>query len=221
MLNDNHNNIIILYTFSLLSLITLFKYYFNEPEKPVYIKYRDILYGTKSFITVKNKKYNLTYEEINWIGIKNISKYCIDRGIPMENFIDLGCGNGKTLVYAIQNGFTNAKGTEIVQDKYNNAINAREKMDSYMKDKIKLSNNDMFELKPDYFPPDSVIFINNLTFSESTNQELIKHLSKVTPNGIIVILSKIPNNLYKFKLIEQLVVPMSCNSKSKCHIIKK
>lgn len=199
MLNYNHDNMIILYAFSLLILIKLFKF----------------------FIAGENN--NLTCGEINRTSIKSISMYCIDRGIPIENFIDLRCGNGETLVYAIQNGFANAKGTEIVQDKYNNAMNVREKLDSYMKDKIKLSNNNIFELKPDYFPPDSVIFINNSTFSESTNHELIKHLSKVTPSGIIIILSKIPNNLYKFKLIEQLDVPINSNLKSNSnyHVIRK
>jgi SAM-dependent methyltransferase len=153
--------------------------------------------------------------------MKNISNYCIDNGIPRNTFIDLGCGNGKTLAYAVCGGFKDAKGSEIVQARYDYAMKAREKMDNYMKDKIKLSKNDIFDLKPDYFPSDSVIFISNLMFPEPTNQELIKHLSKITPASVIIILSKLPSDLYQFKLIEQLNVPMTWNSDSKCYVIKK
>jgi predicted nicotinamide N-methyase len=229
--NNDDNNIMILYAFILLMIITLTMHYFNiineinELREIKKINYIEILYGTNSFITVKNDKlgdqYNLTYGELTWTGMKNISNYCDRKGILKENFIDLGSGNGKSLAYAIYGGFKNAKGTEIVKERYDYAVSAREKMDYNIKNKINLSNSDIFELNSNYFPPNSVIFISNIMYPNKTNQELIKHLSKITSKGVIVILSKLPNNLYEFKLVEELNIPMSWDLNSKCYIIKK
>ena len=219
--------IFIVYYFSIIDKLNNLKKLTKIPKHkpPVNIDDIEILYDTKSFITVENNKinnkYNLTYGELTFIGMKNISEYCDRKGIPKENFIDLGCGNGRTLAYAVYNGFENAKGTEIVDDRYKYAINAREKMDDYMKNKIELSHGDIFDLNSEYFPPNSVIFISNLLYPKKTNQELIKHLNNITPKGVIIIISKLPNNLYDFKLIEQLNIPMSWESKSKCYIIQK
>lgn len=200
-----NNNITIIYIFSLLIIMSFISYYFNIFIDINRIKKIETLYSTESFITVKNNelgdKYNLIYGELTWSGLKNISKYCIDKGISRKNFINLGSGNGKSLAYAIYGGFKDAKGTEIVQARYDYAMKTREKLDKYMKNKIQLSKKDIFELKPEYFPKDSVIFINNLMFPEPTNQEIIKYLSKVTPANVIIILSKLPSELYQFKLI--------------------
>jgi hypothetical protein len=224
MLNDK-NNITILYILSLMIIMSFVGHYFNIFNDINRIKKIETLYGAESFITVKNNelgdKYNLTYGELTWSGMKNISKYCIDNDIPRKTFIDLGCGNGKTLAYAINSGFKDAKGSEIVQARYVYAMKARDKLDQYMKDKIQLSKKDIFKLKPEYFPKDSVIFISNLMFPEPTNQEMIKHLSKVTPANVIIIISKLPSNLYQFKLIEQINVPMSWNPESTCYVLKK
>lgn len=224
MLTDK-NNITILYIFSLLIIMSFIGHFFNIFNDINRIKRIETLYGSESFITVKKNelgdKYNLTYGELTWPGMKNILKYCIDKGIPRKTFIDLGCGNGKTLAYAIHSGFKDAKGSEIVQARYVYAMKAREKLDGYMKDKIHLSNKDIFELKPEYFPKDSVIFISNLMFPEPTNQEMIKQLSKVTPANVIMIVSKLPSDLYQFKLIEQINVPMTWNPDSNCYVLKK
>jgi hypothetical protein len=224
-LEKNNDTNTIIYIFGLLVTLSFIGYYFNIIIDINRIKKIETIYNLESFITVNNNelgdRYNLTYGELTWAGMKNISSYCENKGIDKKTFIDLGCGNGKTLAYAINSGFKDARGAEIVQARYDYAMKAREKLDNYMKDKISLSKKDIFELKPEYFPPESVIFISNLMFPEPTNQEMIKHLSKTTPAKTIIILSKLPSNLYDFKLIEQIGVPMSWNPDSKCYILYK
>jgi hypothetical protein len=100
-------------------------------------------------------------------------------------------------------------------------MNMRKKLDSYMKDKIKLSNKDFFKLDPSYFPPGSVIFISNIVFPKQTNQKLINFLSKNTPSDVIIILSTLPDNLGKFQLIEKIELPMSWSINSKYSVLKK
>jgi hypothetical protein len=184
----------------------------------------DKIFNNNSFITVPNNfygDYNLTYGEITWEGMENISKYMELKDWSKNTFIDLGSGNGKTLVYALLNGFKEAKGTEIVKTRHKYAMNMRKKLDSYMRDKIKLSNKDMFKLDPSYFPPGSVIFISNLVFSKDITQKLINFLGENTPSDVIIILSSIPDDLGKFKLIEKIELPMSWSVDSKCAILRK
>ena len=184
----------------------------------------DKLFGSDSFITVPSNTYNdynLTYGELTWEGMENISNYMELKNLSKNTFIDLGSGNGRTLAYAILNGFTEAKGTELVESRHNYAMNMRNNLDSYMKDKIKLTNKDLFKLDPSYFPPGSVIFISNLLFPKETTQKLINFLSENTPSDVIIILSSIPDNLGKFKLIEKLELSMSWSPNSTSYILSK
>jgi hypothetical protein len=206
-------------------IILLIGYLFTSNNKVKVDKLKvDNIFNTNSFITVPSNtygNYNLTYGEITWEGMENISKYMELKDWSKNTFIDLGSGNGKTLAYALLNGFKEAKGTEIVKKRHDYAVNMRKKLDSYMKDKIKLSNKDMFKLDPSYFPPGSVIFISNLVFPKETNQKLLQFLSKNTPSDVIIILSSIPDDLGEFKLIEKIELPMSWSKNSKCAILRK
>ena len=206
-------------------IILLIGYLFTSNNKVKVDKLKvDNIFNTNSFITVPSNtygNYNLTYGEITWEGMENISNYMELKDISKNTFIDLGSGNGRTLAYAILNGFKEAKGTELVKNRHDYAMNMRKKLDRYMKDKIKLSNKDMFKLDPSYFPSGSVIFISNLVFPKETTQKLINFLSENTPSDVIVIMSSLPNDLGKFKLIEKLELPMSWSSNSTSYVLSK
>jgi len=208
-------------------IIIMIAYLLTNKNENIYKKLEKVekLFSSESFITVpKNntdQNYNLTYGELTWNGMENIGKYMELKDLSKNTFIDLGSGNGRTLAYAVLNGFKEAKGTEIVEARHNYAMNMRKKLDGYMKDKIKLSNKDIFQLDPSYFPSESVVFISNLLFSENTNQKLINFLSENTPSNVIIILSSLPNNLMKFKLIETLELPMSWSKNSTCYVLAK
>lgn len=131
---------------------------------------------------MKGEEYNLTYGELTYEGMENIVKYLLkSKKLKLNDstFIDLGCGNGRTLTYALMCGFKQARGTEIVEERYECAIKKRELLDSSIKDHIEISNLDIFKLPNDYFPPNSVIFISNLLFPIETSEKIINFLSKM------------------------------------------
>ena len=66
-----------------------------------------------------------------------------------------------------------------------------------------------------------LIFISNLLFPLDTTQKIIKFLSDNTPADTILIVSRLPNNLYQFKLIETLAIGMSWDKNSRCYVLKK
>jgi len=209
----------------LLILFSCLSHYINRFCFENKLRKIEELFTSESFITIDNNKfgpdYNLTYGELTWEGMENISKYMELKNWNKNTFIDLGSGNGRTLAYAILHGFKEAKGTEIVQERHEYAMKMREKLDEYMRDKIKLSKTDLFKLDPSYFPPGSVVFISNLVFPEKTNQKLINFLSEIAPDGTIIILSALPNNINNFKVIEKIDAPMSWSKTSQCYVLRK
>lgn len=219
------NNRLILLIFILFLLFSLA----SETVTILVLKYKlklvEELYGPEGFITVDNKskgdQYNLTYGELTSKGMGQIVKYLEAKGVkPKETtFIDLGCGNGKTLAYAAVYGFKQARGAEIVEARYDYAERKRAQLEERMRERIRLTNSDMFNLPKNYFPTKSVVFVSNLVFPDETNQKLIQFLSEITPAETIIIVSKVPNNLYKLKLIEKINVPMSWATNSECYVL--
>ncbi len=220
-----YNQKILVFGFVIIVLLSFLAHFINKFCFENKLKKIESLFGAESFITVDNKKlgpdYNLTYGELTYQGMDNIGKYLELKDWPKKTFIDLGSGNGRTLAYAILNGFKEAKGSEIVQARHEYAMKMREKLDDYMRDKIKLSKSDLFKLDPSYFPTGSVVFISNLVFPEQTNQKLVNFLSKTTPSDVIVIMSALPKDLQNFKVIETINAPMSWSKDSKCYVLAK
>ena len=218
------NQKIIIFGGIIIILISVLAHFITRLCLENKLKKVDSIFGLESFITVDNKQgsgNNLTYGELTYQGIDNIGKYIELKDLQKNTFIDLGSGNGRTLAYAILNGFKAAKGTEIVEERHKYAMEMRDKLDDYMRDKIRLSKSDLFRLDPSYFPTGSVVFISNLVFSEETNQKLIKFLSETTPSETIIILSALPKDLYNFKVIETIDTPMSWSKNSQCYVLIK
>ncbi len=219
------NNKLLLLFFIILLLVSLG----SETVNILLIKYKvklvEEIFGPEGFITVDNKlhgdQYNLTYGELTGQGMEQIVKYLKKSNIkPSETtFIDLGCGNGKTLAYGLVYGFKQARGAEIVEARYAYAEKKRAQLEQRMRERIQLTKSDIFNLPKSYFPSKSVVFVSNLLFPDETNQKLIKFLSANTPAETIIIVSKIPNNLYKLKLIEKIPVPMSWAANSECYVL--
>lgn len=211
--------LLVLIIFAVFSNITS-KYFISKQLETI-----NKLYGPESFIKVDNKslgnQYNLTYGELTGPGMEQIVKYLKSKNIcpSSKTFIDLGCGNGKTLAYGLVYGFKQAYGAEIVEARYSFAERKRSQLEERMRERVQLTKSDIFNLPKNYFPAGSVVFVSNLLFPEETNQKLINFLSEVTPADVIIIVSKIPNNLYKLKLIEKIDVPMSWASNSKCYVL--
>jgi SAM-dependent methyltransferase len=212
-----------MYRYFIIILILSILFYLCFEKKQEGPSIEEVYLGD-SFISVDNmgkgKEYNLTYGEITEDGIKNIINYLKENNISVSTYIDLGSGNGRSLAYAIKNGFSKAKGVEIVEERHNYAVKAIAKLPQY-KDKIELIESDIFKLQPSFFPKKTTIFISNLLFPAETTQKLIQFLSDNTQYDITLIISKIPKNLHKFKNMGTINIPMSWEKESKCYVLKK
>lgn len=212
-----------MYRYFIIILILSIIFYLCFEKKQEGPSIEDVYLGD-SFISVDNigkgKEYNLTYGEITEDGIKNIINFLKENNIPVSTYIDLGSGNGRSLAYAIKNGFSKAKGVEIVEERHNYAVNAIAKLPQY-NDKIELVQSDIFILQPSFFPKKTTIFVSNLLFPPETNQKLFQFLSANTQDDITLIVSKIPTDLYKFKNTGTIDVPMSWEKKSTCYVLRK
>ena len=184
----------------------------------------DAVYAGDSFITVDNASkgamYNLTYGEITEEGIKNIVGYLKANQAPMSTYIDLGSGNGRSLLYARKNGFRKSKGVEIVEERHMYALDAIDKLPEY-KDDIELLHADIFHLLPSFFPTESTVFVSNLLFPPETNQNLFQFLSDNTPDDVTLIVAKVPANLHKYHIETTINVPMSWAHASPCYVLGK
>jgi SAM-dependent methyltransferase len=193
-----------------------------------FIKQIESAYSEGSFITVNNNMisgYNLTYGELTNDGIKKIIEYLKSKNFPLNFFYDLGCGNGKTLAYAVANGFNKAIGVEIVPERFKYGVKAIDKLDFKLKSKINLYQGDIFSLKSDFFPQDyTVIFVSNLLFPTDTNEKLLRFLSIRTSQNTILFISKIPDNLDSlgdFRLNDTFPVKMSWSIDSNLYVLTK
>lgn len=219
------NNKLIVLTFIILLVLCFVSYDFTKFFANNKIKYIEEIFGPEGFITVDNKmkgdQYNLTYGELTSKGMEQIVNYLETKNIQpsQSTFIDLGCGNGKTLAYATVYGFKQARGAEIVEARYAYAERKRAQLEKRMRERIQITRADIFDLPANYFPPKSVVFVSNLLFPDETNQKLIQFLGSNTSADTIIIVSKVPSNLYKLKLIEKIHVPMSWAANSECYVL--
>jgi len=174
--------------------------------------------GLTGFTGSRHEKYNVTYGEITDKAMKSIVNHLDLNNIDKNIFIDLGCGIGKSLVYAINNGFNKSIGIELMKERYNIG-------NSVLKDipNIEYYQGDLFEFDrlKELQDFQSVIFVSNLLFSEELNNKLFSYLAHIMKKGTIIIVSKIPieqpNNIGLDGII---TTPMTWSNYSKCYIFK-
>ena len=177
---------------------------------------------SQSFLSLKpdKEKYdknNISYGEISNEGIEILSNLTNNKNL----FIDLGCGTGRSLAYAILNGFNKAKGVELVLERVEYAKKQIELLPSYMKDNIEIKQDDILKLNKDYFFGANVIWISNLLFPIEINNKIFKLLSDNIDKNTIVVVSIMQNETYDLKFIKELIVPMSWDKNSVVKIFMK
>jgi len=170
------------------------------------------------------KNLALTYGEITYDALKNIK----NKFSTKDTFIDLGCGTGRSLVYALITGFNNAKGIELVEARVQSGKTAiseiQQKKLQINLNNLKIEQGDLFSLDNSYFPDNSVIFISNLMFSDDLNNKIIDFFdTKISSKNIVLIISKKINKTSKtFVLDENLLsTPMSWAANSTCYVYLK
>jgi SAM-dependent methyltransferase len=206
-----------------LIIIILLLLFFIQNNKENFINTDEInnLFSN-GFIAVEKdeKKYNnnnITYGEISNEGIKILSDLTEKKNL----FIDLGCGSGRSLAYALNNNFNKAKGVELVLERVEYGKEHIKLLPSNIKDNIEIIHNDILKLTKDYFTGANIIYISNLMYPNEINNDIFKLLSKNIDKNTLVAVSKIPTDLHDLILIKEIIVPMSWDNKSILYIFKK
>ena len=198
----------------------------SKSRSPTLLTKINKVFGTnkESFIKVDSnmfgEEYNLGYGEITNHSFKIMRTFLKKIGCTYDIFIDLGCGSGRSLALALNNGFKYAKGIEIAEERYNYATKSLKKI-ANIKKKYEIVCSDIFNLKKTFFDSECVIFISNLLFPKETTQKLIRFLNDNIKKDTIIFLTVIPSELYDFEILDRIETPMSWSSDSKCYVLQK
>jgi SAM-dependent methyltransferase len=185
------------------------------------------VFDKSTFISLDSKakgpEYSLTYGEITSDAIQSIVDYIKTQDLLYTTFIDLGCGSGRSLAMAINNGFLHAKGVEIAEERYECAVKSCEKLSLKLKNSINIVQNDLFELESEFFPEDDnyVIFVSNLCYPVATNERLFEFLSKQTKPGTLLCVSRTPKKYGDFEFITKIKTPMTWNKNAECYVFRR
>jgi len=184
-------------------------------------------YPQSSFISVGDKykqKYNneycFLYGELTFDGMQSLFNKAKELNLPTNMLIDLGCGNGRALFYAILAGFDNAKGVELAEERIEYGKNVLKDKDDDTKNRINIELKDIFELDKSYFGGCKVIYISNLVFPENTNQKLFDFLKDKIEKGTVIFSSSTPANMSGYTFLGSIRAPMSWEKQSELFISK-
>lgn len=167
----------------------------------------------------------ITYGELTSSGLEDLLKYLKEAGITFNDFIDIGCGKGRAVLY--MSAFDNIRksiGVELVTERANHAKDVMNKMRGKYKyflnsaeiiegDFTKLNYNNMFS-KDD----NTLIWISNLCFSEEVNGKILAKIQNEFGDNVVICCSReLPHN-NSLKKVSQLPIHMSWDSKSNVHV---
>ena len=150
--------------------------------------------------------------------IKKVGEYKNnDKWINDKVFIDLGSGEGKVSIFALDYPFNKSLGVELSTDRHNMAINKKNKLSKDKQNRIFFYNIDL--LKYDLEEVD-LIYISSLCFNSKFLEKISDKLSKELKNGsIITTSSELTNDSLKF--IDSYDVEQSWSKKSTIYMYEK
>ena len=161
------------------------------------------------------------YGEITYNGVKTLAHSINFRD---KHFLDIGSGIGKAVVQiALETDVKSSTGYEIIPARFNISCQAKKKYDqlitSLSGSKVRFILNKhpgkacQFhhgQLDLSYY---NIYFINNLTWSSTTTNQLIDTLLATVEIGTTIILAKEISRLDKISKISNLEVEMSWTNK--------
>ncbi len=183
---------------SIIIFIVLLDYYKQKIENDFKIKLVEEIFGKEEFTSLTDIYSNKNLDTINKIQAFN------QNNLQHNTFIDLKKNLDMSYSYLAVNDLQ-------VNSETNMCIH----------NKIELPNINLTNLDNTYFPPNSIILFSNKNLSEKDNDEALKILSKITDTEVIIIMHRLPNNLYSFKLVEKINLPINPNQNKSYYIISK
>lgn len=162
--------------------------------------------------------YNIIYGEITCEGMQAI--VTLAKKHDIRTFFDFGCGVGKSLVMASLMHFDKAIGVEIVESRYNQAVDVYKRLPKTLQKKIEIHHMDMFNYKVKETRP-VIVFASNLLWTTETNTAFFNKFLRELPSQSIIISSRVSdseeNNKYIYST-EMILVPMSWESRTECYV---
>jgi SAM-dependent methyltransferase len=189
-------------------------------------KHINKLYQNKSGYMNNLEKYNghhVTYGEVTQEGIEKLVDEFNKQPITTyektrRTFYDLGSGIGKNvIVVASLVPEIKSKGIEIVQERHDMAIEARQKIKSkQIKDRVEFICGSLMDIN---LEDAAWIYVSNLCFSEKLNKQLSAKLNKEVGKNTMIACSK-ELHLPDYS-VERLNIPMTWDNKSMSYLYKK
>jgi SAM-dependent methyltransferase len=185
----------------------------------------DIFRGVSGYVKkeILMRDYANTYGELMGKGMIDIWNIAVDKGLT-HVFLDIGCGVGKCLVWAVALGFRSAIGIELVRNRYESARAVKGRLPTRYKKAIELYNIDILDYKHgengNGRGEPAMIFISNIMWSEDVNRRLFKALTETYPRGSYIISSAVcykDCDRRRYKNEGVIYLPMSWDRYSVCH----
>ena len=188
------------------------------------IHYKETFENARTQDANKYNGHQITYGELTYDGLENIKKNLAKHNIEYDNFIDIGCGKGRSVLH--MSGLDNIKksiGVELVSERVNHAKNVINKLKGKYKyfldsaeiiegDFTKQNYNKIFDKNAKIF-----IWISNLCFSEEVNAKILVKIQNDFGDRFVICCSKeLPHN-NKLKKIFVEPAKMTWDTNSKVH----
>jgi hypothetical protein len=181
----------------------------------------DILYPIYKNLsyTFGNGVQNLLYGEIEYPTLEIMTKYFPK--LLDGYFYDLGCGRSKAVLYMnLTNNFKRCIGIDCVKERIDLSKEAYEKVNELRTIKnIKFYDKSFLDDKFNYKNA-SLIFINNLGFENSLNEQLFSKIRNEARNNTYLFVSNISFNYNDFEHLETLVGTMDWSDKTSVFVLR-
>lgn len=184
--------------------------------------YKETFHNTRPENIEKYSGHRITYGELLLDGLKQIIKHLSEHGIKYNNFIDIGCGKGRAVLYMA--AFTKKSiGIELVSERVNHAKDVIAKMSDeykYFLNNVQIIEGDFTEQNyADIFDETDRIFIwiSNLCFSSEINAKILAKIHQAFGNRFVICCSQeLPHN-DSLKKLSVEPIQMSWDNKSNVH----
>jgi len=150
------------------------------------------------------KNHSITYGEIEYDGIETLYNRINSKG-ECNSFIDIGSGRGKMCMYmAAKPKIHRVIGIELIKERHEDAQVLKSKLKKFS-NKVELINKSIFDVHLKIDSGIVFVWINNLCFENSMNNDLFKKLKNELPKGSYVCCTKQLSE----NLLETIELPMS------------
>ena len=173
----------------------------------------------------KYSEHKITYGEMNYEGLEKLYKKVLNHNSKINTFIDIGSGRGKLCLFmAAIEKIKKSIGIELVKERFDDALELKEKLLFEYSNKVTFINSNVFEVNfKSLINDNSQVFVwfSNLCFEQSTTDSIFKKLSEELPtNSIICCSKKLNDTNIKLTFIESLQIEMSWSKESVVYIYK-